>query len=112
MASPNIIATFAFDAGPITDAMEAAARATMEELAGEIQPYLVATLHRWGSTAPGEHMADTAFAWVEQTAAGFTLHAGAGTDHAIHHERRYHPQLRETMDRFGPLMGPRLAAHL
>lgn len=105
--SPYMLARFEFHAGEVTDHVERAAQATMDELAGEIQPYLVATLHRW----TGE-MADASYATVERVPEGWLLHAGSNTDHTLWHELRYHPQLRETMDRFGPLMGPRLAQHL
>ena len=99
--------TFEWKGEAVTRQVEQAAKATMDDLAAEIQPYLVATLHRW----TGE-MAEASYAYVETVQNGYLLHAGSDTDHTFWHEVRYHPQLRQTMDKFGPLMGPRLRVHL
>ncbi len=99
--------TFEWNGEALSRRVEQAAKATMDELAAEIQPYLVATLHRW----TGE-MAEASYAYVETVPEGYLLHAGSDTDHTFWHEVIYHPQLRQTLDRFGPLMGPRLRVHL
>lgn len=99
--------TFEWKGQEVRAEVEKAARATMDELASDIEGYLHATLHRW----TGE-MADKAYAYVETVPNGYLLHAGSDTDHTWWHEVRYHPQLRQTMDRFAPTIGPRLKAHL
>lgn len=99
--------TFKFDGRTAYNVVDRAARETMDDLAKDIGPYLHSYLHRW----TGE-MADMAFAEVHKVPDGYELEAGSDSDHTFWHEVRYHPQLRATLDRFAPQIGPRLQAKL
>lgn len=85
--------------------LQANVRAEMEALARDLEAYLRATLHR----DTGE-LAEGAFATVEAKATTILIRAGSTAEHAFWHEVRYHPQLRESLDKFAPTLAAAVRA--
>ena len=102
-----VAATFEWNGAAVAEEIDRATGEAMHDLAADILPYLVSTLHRWSGA-----MAEASYVEVGLYDEGWVIHAGSDVAHAIWHELRYHPQLRQTMDRFAPLIGPTIQAHL
>lgn len=111
MADPHVVAsttyTFTWDASQLESAVDRAVEATALELASRIETYLHATLHRWTGA-----MAAAAYGRASRTATGWLIRGGSDTDHTFWHEVRWHPQLRQALDLWGPEIGPTLQKHL
>ncbi len=105
---------FRWNGAAILAAKQDAEEDTASKLAQEIEPYLVAHLHRY----PGHQvhqLAAESFAEVGRDGDSIVVAFGSDAPYTIFHElfaTNYtpHPQIRATGDLFGKQVGPRLAA--
>jgi hypothetical protein len=100
--------TLTWNGNTLVRQIEAAVGRALDERAAAIESRLHAELHRWPRTPPDQHyLADLAFAVVYHVGGTWTLSGGSEAPYAIHHELKYHPQIRQIV---GDEEGPKVAA--